>query len=198
MTKTLLTFLVTSMAIAAAFGQTDKDEIKKTFEKYFQAIELKDNSKSLDYIYPKFFDHFPKDRMLEAMDRMKADTTIIITMDNPHVTSISETLELNGIKYARIDYSFKMTMAILATEDETESTEKDFNQADVTYEILKEKYGDKNVVYDRETSKLDINVTNAMYAINDPAYPDWKFLEKKENLKPLLEKILPKGIVKKL
>ena len=41
-------------------------------------------------------------------------------------------------------------------------------------------------------------MTNEMYAINDPAYKDWKFLEKKDSMKPILEKLLPKKVLKKL
>jgi hypothetical protein len=187
------------MLPVAAFGQMDKDEIKKTFENYFRTVQQKDNAQTLEYIYPKLFEHFPKDRMLEAMDRMKADTTTIIALGNPSVTGISEPLELDGIKYARIRYSFKMTMTIVTTGEETESTEdEDFNPADFTYEMLKEIHGDKNVVYDRENSKIDINVTNEMYAINDPTYTGWKFLEKKDSMKPVLEKLLPKKVLKKL
>jgi len=199
MTKTLLTFLLTSMLTITSFGQTDKDEIKKTFEEYFKTVEQKDNAKTLDYIYPKLFDHFPKDRMFQAMDRMTADTTTIITMDNAIVISISENLEIDGIKYALIKYSFKMTMTIKETNDETETDgEDDFNPTDFTYEMLKEKYRDKNVSYDRENNRLDINVSNELYAINDPTYKDWKFLEKKDRMKPMLEKLLPKKVLKKL
>ena len=196
--KRLMTFLMVTMLSVTAFGQIDKDEIKKSFDKYFQTVEQKDNAKTLDYIYPKLFENFPKDRMLEAMDRMKADTSIVITMDNASVKSISETLELDGIKYALIKYTFIMTMTFVTTGDEAERTGEDVNSVDFTYEILKEKYGDKNVVYDRNNSKIHINVANEMYAINDSAYKDWKFLEKKDSMKLILEKLLPKKVLKKL
>jgi len=186
------------MITVTTFGQIDKDEMKKTFENYFQTVVQKDNEKTLDYMYPKLFEKYPKDKMLGAMDKMKEDTTTVITVDNANIISISETFELDGIKYALITYSFKMTMIIMATGDKSESTVgEDYNQADFTYEILKEKYGDKNVLYDQENSKLDINVTSEIYAIKKPTYKDWKFLEKKDSMKQLLEKLLPKKVLKK-
>lgn len=187
------------MLTLTVLGQTDNDDIKKTFKDYFHTVEQKDNAKTLDYIYPKLFDHFPKDNMLQAMDKMKADTTTIITTSNDSVTHISEILEIDAIKYALIKYSFKLSMTIKTAKDTTGiDGEEAINSADYTYEMLKEIYGDKHVKYDRENSKLDILATNELYAINDPIYQGWKFLEKKENMKPMLEKLLPKTVLRKL
>jgi len=191
MKNVLVFFLLTGMLTPAAFGQTDSEEIKKSFARYFHTLEQKDNAKTLDYIYPKLFDHYPKDRILLAMDKMKADTTSSVTMENAAVTNVSETLQVDGIKYAVVNYTIKMTMTFIATEDEA-------NPADLTYEMLKEEYGDQNIVYDRENSKIEVNVANEVYAINDPAYSGWKFLEKKENMKPVLEQLLPKKVMSKL
>jgi hypothetical protein len=199
MKRKLLTCLLASMLTIAAFGQTDKDEIKRIFDDYFQTVEQRDNAKTLNYIYPELFYHFPKERMLEAMDKMKADTTTAVTMDDLSVASISETLEIDGVKYAVIKYSFRMTMIIMKVDENSNNDrEEDLDSTDFTYEMLKEKYGEKNVNYDREHNTLDVNVTNEMYAINAPAYKEWKFLEKKESMKPMLEKLLPKKVLKKL
>lgn len=198
MTKTIFTFLLTSLFAISVLAQTPKEEIKNTFEVYFKTVQEKDNAKTLEYIYPRLFDHFPKDRMLMAMDQMKADTSILITMGNGTVKNISEILEAEGKKYVLIKYAFRMTMVIKKGSDESEDEDDESNPAAETYEMLKETYGDDNVEYDPENNKLDINVTNQMYAIADPKYTGWKFLEKKENMQPILDKLLPKTVLKKL
>jgi hypothetical protein len=136
--------------------------------------------------------------MLQAMNKMKEDTSTIITMGNSVLKSISKTLELDSIKYVLMKYSFKMTMKIVSTKNEPSNEEENFNIADFTYEMLKAKYGEKNILYNREKSKLDITVNNEMYVIKNLKYKEWKFLEKKESMKPLLKKILPKKVLKKL
>mgnify|MGYP001330066082 CR=1 FL=1 len=196
--RTLLILILTTSLSIESFAQEVNEEIKKTFKNYFQTIEKKDNEKTLDFIYPKLFEHFPKERMLQAMNKMKEDTSTIITMGNPALKSISKTLELDGIKYVLMKYSFKMTMKIFSPKNETNNEEENFNIADFTYEMLKTKYGEKNVLYNREKSKLDITVNNEMYVIKNTEYKAWKFLEKKESMKPLLKKILPKKVLKKL
>jgi hypothetical protein len=186
------------MLSSTAFGQTEKDEIRRTFETYFKAVQEKDNRTTLDYIYPKLFDMYPRERMLESMDRMKEDTTTIINFGRGSITSISDKLEVEGIHYALVKYAFRMTMVMNGSSDEAGTDGEDFNSAEATYEMLKETYGDKNVTFDPENRKLDIQVANEMYAIKDPAYKDWKFLEKKENMMPILQKLLPRDVLKKL
>lgn len=199
MIKLLFSFILYFTFTIAAFAQSDKEEIKKTLDSYFLSVAQKDNAKTLDYIYPKLFEKFTKDKMLEALDKMESDTAIIVTLDKGTITSISETMELDGIKYAYIKYTFKMTMTIKAdTTDSEADGEDNLNSADFTYELLKEQFGEKQVQYDREKSSFNVNMTeNYMYAINDPVYKGWTFLEKKPNLMPILGELLPKKVLKK-
>ncbi len=198
MKKVVFIFLLTAMLSLKTQGQINNEEIKVTFENYFKTVEQKDNSQTLEYIYPKLFEIFPKVKMLEAMNEMKADTTTIITISNDSIINISETYELDGIKYALIKYSFKMTMKILESKNDSENEiDEDINKAELTYDLLKAVYGEKNIIYDKENSTLFINTTNEMFAIKNPLYKEWKFLENKENMKPILEKLLPKKVLKK-
>ncbi len=198
MMKAIFIFLLTSLITNSSYGQMNKDEIKLTFEKYFESVEQKENEKTLEYIYPKLFEIYPKNKMLDAMNKKKADTTTDITISNDSIINISETFELEGIKYALIKYSFKMTIKFSETKNETESSEnEDFNKAELSYELLKEVYGEKNTIYNKENSTIYINVSNEMFAIKNPSYNDWKFLENKEKMKPILEKLLPKKVLKK-
>jgi len=199
MIKSLFSFLLFCTFTVTAFCQSDKEEIKKTLDGYFLAVSQKDNAKTLDYIYPKLFEKFPKDKMLEALDKRETDTAIIVTFEKGTITSISETMELDGIKYAYIKYSFKITMTIKAdTTDSGADGENDLNSADFTYELLKEQFGEQQVQYDREKSIINVNMTeNFMYAISNPVYEGWKFLEKKPNLMPILGELLPKKVLKK-
>jgi|GEM_PF-4288198 len=45
--------------------------------------------------------------------------------------------------------------------------------------------------------ELSVHVSNEMYAIHDIELKDWKFLEKKGSLIPLLRKVLPDEILKR-
>src|SRR5688572_10887304 len=202
MTTPTLTFLFVTLFIIGAYGQSGKDEVKSTFHDYFNTVMQQENEKTLEYIYPKLFDIIPKDKMLDIMNKTKADTTTRVVLIEPSITSISETTKIEATEYVVIQYSFKMIMtfpkhAEPVVEEETDSEpEEDSDAIDFTFEIFKEKYGEKNVRIDRENSTLEAKASNEMYGIRDPAYSGWKFLEKKDSMKPILEKLLPKKILK--
>lgn len=178
MIKSLISILLVILLDTTAFGQNDKDAIRKTFESYAQITQQKDNIKTLEYIYPKLFEYFPKDKLLEVMDNMYSDTTVHITFRDSQIKNISETLEIDGVKYAVLKYSYKMIFTIL--EEESDNEKGNLKLIDSTYEIFKIQYGKENVKLDKKNNQIEANLTREMYAINDPKLKDWKFLEKKK------------------
>lgn len=198
MIKKLILYIFTLIISQSIYCQVDKEEVKKIFEEYFTTVIQKDNEKTLEYIYPKLFDNFPKDKMLESLNKLKADTLSVTTLENGIVENISEILEIEGIKYALVKYSFKMTLKYLKNNGNKKLMEGEkYTIADFTHTMLKEKYGEKNVKYTKKTSTFEVNVSNEMYAVKDPVYKDWKFLEKKGSMKPILNKLLPKEVIDK-
>lgn len=202
MTTPTLTFLFVTLFIIGAYGQSDKDEVKSTFHDYFNTVMQQENEKTLGYIYPKLFDIIPKEKMLDIMNKTKADTSTRVALAEPAITSISETTKIEETAYVVIQYTFKMTMTFPKApepdeEEEVDSEpEENSDPIDFTFEMLKEKYGEKNVKIDRENSTLEAKASNEMFGIHDPAYSGWKFLEKKDSMKPILEKLLPKKVLK--
>lgn len=183
--------------------------IRETFSTYFNTVEQGDYTTTLDYIYPRLFDLVPKEAMLQAMQQINADPTIQITMDSSIINSVSEIITVGDSTYARVDYNFIMIMKLIPEEtdleEESESTsaeegedEDEFNQFDFTADMLEGVYGEKNVRRDKENSKLFIRIEASMFAIEDPEVDGWKFLEKKDQLMPILEQLIPEEVLKKL
>src|SRR6187402_2546116 len=104
-----LTFLLVTMFIIGAYAQSDKEEVKSTFHDYFQTVMQQENEKTLDYIYPKLFDIIPKEKMLDLMNKTKADTSTGVVLAEPSITRISETTKVEATDYVVIQYTFKMT-----------------------------------------------------------------------------------------
>lgn len=165
-------------------------EIKQTFEAYFLTVKNKDNAATLEYLYPKMFDFFPKEALLDMMDQMSSDTTMKMDFFIPELHSISDVLTLEGISYALLSYSFTMNIQ-LNLEDEDEIGDEEDSLANITLNMYKEMFGEENVKFIKEESTFEIRTNSELYAIDDPEFKGWKFLEKKENMKPLLEQILP-------
>src|SRR6188508_1330561 len=105
MSTSLLTLALTTMLIIGAYGQSDKDEVKNTFHDYFKTVMQQENEKTLGYIYPKLFDVIPKDKMLDIMNKTKADTSTHVTLAQPTITRISEITKVDATEYVLIQYT---------------------------------------------------------------------------------------------
>ncbi len=170
-------------------AQSDADSIRETIENYMAVAKAKDYVKTMDYLYPKLFDLVPRSVLEESLKNQAQDTTIQIEFENNTIEKISKVLLLKGIKYALVDYSFLMKMTIKGKDEEG------LKMMQILFEGS---YGKKNVSLDTENSTFSIQVNRATYLINNPEYEGWKLLERKEGLLSLLEKILPKKVLKKL
>ena len=196
--KSVIITLLTLFTFTTTSAQTDNTDIQKNFEDYFKAVEQSNYPKVVDYLYPKLFDIAPKEAMLQAMKEISVDTSVIITIHSPVIKNISKTFVLDKVKYAFIKYSFRKTMLFKNNHSDANiQNDGRLDVADFTYKLLKGQYGEENVTFDREKSTVNILSNSEMYAINDPAYPGWKFLEKKEEMQPILEQLLPKKVLKK-
>ena len=197
MIRNLWIFLLASSFSLSIFAQSNKQEIEKTFLDYFQTIEHQDYAQSLNFIYPKLFEHFPKELMQQAMEKMSADSSLQITMTHAKIGNVSEVLETDGVQYALLPYEFRMTMTFLG-ENEIQEGEDSMDPVQMTYEILQTQYGEENVDYHPAQRQIVIRVDNELYAIKDPEIGNWKFLEKKTNMMSVLEQLIPKKVIDSL
>jgi len=175
------------------FGQSEKESVKVKFQEYFKSVELKDNKKTLDFVYPKLFKFFTKEEILRTMDNFNADTSVSVITKDGKVIQMAENMEIKGITYTVLKYSFTLVMNFKPKRDKNNVEDK--NYSDYVHEVMKEHYGINNVVYHREKNQVIVNGIDEVYAIKDPAFDDWKFLENKQNIASALEKLLPKKVL---
>lgn len=180
--------------------QLDKIEILKAEEAYFESVKAKDNQKTIEYLYPKLFDIYPKDMLIKAMNSMYEDTTMVFNFDNSKIIKMSNVETVDGVKYALLKYSYVLTIEFIEKSIDTTQNEEDvsFDMKEILLQVMKNDHGEKNVTFDKTKKIMTVNATNELYAINDPKYSGWKFLEKKEKLAPIIEKLLPIKKLKKL
>ena len=194
MKQKLFLLILTALWITTAFAQTDRDEIRKNVEVFFKATQQSDYEKLLDYIYPKVFETYPKEELLKNMKKMQTDSTFSFSIENSKIENISDLMEVDGIKYALITYSYKMYLTIAMDKNDTEEEKELFNK--MMLGMYKNMYGEDNVQYDKKSGRFIIISTHEMFAIKDPKYKGWKFLEKipeEESLKRFIpEEVLEK------
>jgi hypothetical protein len=94
--------------------------------------------------------------------------------------------------YALVDYRFGLRMQ-LSSEPDTDEERK----ASFLIGVLEEQYGKGNVQVDA-AGVYAIQAQRSMIAVLDPQIGDWRFLERKPAMEPLLEQLVPKSVLKEL
>jgi hypothetical protein len=182
--KKILTFLLI-LFTATAFSQGYKGDIKKALNEYSSFIKVKNVDTLFGYMYPKFFDVFPRQTLVAGMKKTFADTNLTMVFGDVKITSVSDIYEENKIKYVVVNY----TNEIQLTLSPTIGTQAVLENMKNTYETA---YGAANVMSDFATRTFNIKATNAMFAIYDPAYGNrWWLLEKKDELKTYVAGMIP-------
>jgi len=178
----ILLFFITT----TGFAQGDyKVEITKRLSEYGGFIKTKNVDTLFSYMYPKFFDVFPKQALADGMKKTFADSNLTMVFGDVDVVSISKPYEENKITYAVVNY----TNTIQLTLSKSVGTQMVLESMKNTYENA---YGAANVKADFDTRTFNIKATNAMFAINNPAYGNqWWLLEKKDELKGSIGDMIP-------
>jgi hypothetical protein len=167
-------------------AQDHPQQIKKTLKAYFELLEKGEMKKSLDYLYPRFFEVVPRAQIEKSMDDARTKSILV---RSPQLLSLSNIITVNKSNYALATYQFKLFVK-KAGADETALQ----NFASFFQQV----YGKDNVSIDKANQQLVIQAKGEMFVINDPAYAGWKVLEKKKDSRMLLEKLLPQEVLKKL
>ena len=194
--KKLYLFLLLSMVVAVVQAQDTKTEISTSLTTYFDMVKTSDYEAVVDYLHPKIFEFVPKEALVQAMQSMNEDEDIQVGMDDFKITTISDILKNDGNQYALVHYDFKM---FITFKEEEEDKEDDAMLEFMLTNVYTERYGEENVSFDDDTNTFTILAKDKqMYAIMEKDFDDWKYLENKPELVPILEIIIPKEVMKKL
>lgn len=187
--------VLVSFYFSISFGALAQDDIKTVLQEYLKFSEEKNSEKLMDYMYPKFFELFPREMMIKTLDQSLKDPSLEIVLKDSEILNISPPKTADTVTYSIVDYAFVMTLKYVESE---ENPLPDEDTIEMTTNIFKNLYGEDKVFYDKQNARFTINVKKNMLALKSPSLTSWKVLGTEANLKPFLLKIIPKEIVDEL
>jgi hypothetical protein len=183
-----LPFILASFNLAIA--QTDEEAIRTTlFDHYFELLGDQKISEALDYVHPDLINLLGKDMFVSQYKQMFNAPGVDISMDNFSVDTVSATHVHKEVKYALVDYGFKMTFVVDMSKDED----------GILHGILLSSYGrqfGEDNVTSPEEGTYDIQVKREMFAVNDSKFEGWKIIDFEEGMRMFLKGIIPEEVFK--
>jgi len=190
--KHLTTLILALLFTTLSFAQSHTDEITKNAQSYYDYMTAQNFDGVLDYMYPKVFEMAPRAQMKAGMEQMFSSPDMKIEFLSNDVSRVSEEKIVDGITYAAVFYNSKMKMTFVSEKDKSPEDQKvflDFMQA-----TMNTQFGEENVTSDIEGMSLVINMDANMFAIKDPQYEGWKFIGNDDNMKMLVDSIVPESV----
>lgn len=164
--------------------------LRTLFEQYTDLLKKGDFLATLDHIYPKLYEVIPRN-IIEALATEQLDSMDDIGFEHTNIQHISIPLKLEGVEYRLLKYQFSM----IAESADPSQVPADSTVLDMTYQLAEAAFGKHQVTLDRKNQTVWIDCQRQLYAIYDPAYARWYFLEKKKQNLPLLQQILPMKVM---
>ena len=184
--KKTITLSLLLFIVATGYAQTHKKEITKRLNHYGDVVKSKDIDSLLSFMYPRFFDVFPKDALADGMKKTFSDTSMTIAFDGVDIKSISDVYTSGKIKFVLVQYAMVMDIGFKDTDAATVSMLK------TSYAQM---YGDENVTFNDKTNLFTIKANNKMFAIQDEAFgTNWWLIEKKDEMRSYVSGFIPDAV----
>lgn len=187
--KSIMMMLVCLLATNAMSAQTlnskDQKAIDAKVKTFLGFMESKDYTKTLDLIYPKFFEHSPKNDLFQVFDLLEK-SGIELKFNDLEVIDTQAMGTEAKVDYALIKYRLNMELPL--TTDELKG------YAAFMVPMLQGNFGKENVDYNRKESYIKVTGERFLMGVNDPAHKDWLFLLFDKSFKTELAKTLPASV----
>lgn len=188
MTKKYILFIGLVSSFITSCSQTEKPNV--VFDRYIKATHSDDVTEQINYLHPELFTYYPKDSLIKSYQMLKNYEGV--SLGDEEIISTSETFNENGVDYASIKFSQKMSLDISNVKDQGGSA----LAIALMLEEFNSKYGAENVAFDTTNFIIDITTINEVYMINDPQYENWKIFVKDSTIN--YNAVIPEIIQEKL
>lgn len=172
-------------------AQKPQKDIEKQVKIYCGYVKDKNIDSVLSFMYPLFFESFPKAPLRENMKTVFNDTTIRLSFGDVAVQNISPVFEHDTVKYVMVGYTMQMLVDVSKNPGMVTGTAMDMLKGN--YESF---YGAENVKMDKEKGLFTVSAKNNMFAIQNPRYGNRWWLIEKPKTPVGFEKVIPDAVWK--
>ena len=172
-------------SFAQELSKQDNKAIDEKVSVFLGLMETKSYTKVLDFIYPKFFEHSPKNQMFQIFQLLET-SGIELKFNDLKILDKTKLPSEKGIDYALIKYSLNMELPL--------NTDELKGAAGFMVPMLQNNFGRDNVEYNKKDSYIKVQGEKFLLGVEDPDYEDWLFLIYDDSFKSAIEKTIPASV----
>ena len=150
------------------------DEVRRALVTYFLAFEKANPDQVIEHFYPPQFKVLPKEQTKNMITMMFNTPNLGLKFENMRVLEYREEIKHNAIRFVPVVWDYDMVFTFGA------GIPKENHAALVSR--FKTQFGEDKVYYDEATGVCRCKAEQQLFAVLDPAYQGWKFIEMTDDL----------------
>jgi hypothetical protein len=167
-------------------------ELKSIFEQYLQQLQTLNTDKIIEMTYPRLFVPINKDLFKHYIETLLNSPQIKIISFDTNITKIGEVKNYSSGYFAQLSYISSITLNFIDPE-----LYSDDLSLRVLNDVLSRKYGQKNIIVDRDKRTILIRKEEKMLAIKEKS-KEWKFIGDNPAYRELYPKIIASDILSEI
>lgn len=183
----MLCLLFATQLTAQGLSDSDNTAIDKKVGQFLDLMEARNYTQTLDFIYPKFFDHYAKKDIFQVFELLEK-SGIELKFNNLEILEKQQLPKEGNIEYTLIKYSLNMELPL--NTDELKS------YAAFMVPMLKSNFGNGNVEHNREENYIKVRGEKYLMGVKDPGYSEWMFLIYDDSFMTAINKTIPAPVSK--
>jgi len=182
----------------------EKDSLTLALEEYISSTKKNDYKSIVDSLYPGIFKLMPKKIMLKLMKESFENDPVTNYIDTFKIHQMSDIFEIDKQYFSKVEYYLEMkidrnedVLTKIMNDESIDYKEHDKDmqsQIDFMIRLLKAKYGEQCVKYDKQEDEFRVWQLNTMLAVYEEN--QWKFVRWMTG--SIYKRIFPERTVKKL
>jgi len=190
--KTGIVYVMTFCLFSWATAQhANRQNLDSSFKSYFRALEQKDAAKIISYLPRQLFAVTDRSELESVVAATLNHEDFLVDFSNLQIIKVAEIQKEKGIAYSIILYEFQLMMR----EKGGGATTVGLSEL---YDSYKSVMDEDRLLFDEKNKTLSVKQSAQVYAVNDPAFKGWKFIDNRMYLTYSDEEIIPDSILKKL
>lgn len=163
--------------------------IYDAYKAFIQSAKSQNITNQIKLLHPGVFKVYSKDSLIDSYTNQEQ----ILQLQSDSLISISDIIEINGIKYSQLDYS-------LVYRVDFSSLKKEGGVSPVvtsTIREFKKQFGPENVKFDRKNYYIKVFTANKLYAIYESKKTGWRFIPRTREMQTVYSEIIPQIAIAK-
>ena len=179
-------------------AQGEKEQIKKDFQKYANALKSKQFTQTTYYMPDVLLDKVGKDQLVQEMKNTFESDETEVKINAIEIVNFNDKMTVEGATYVPLQFNQNFDIKYLNLFDATDDEQSRNSTTKFIVQMLNESMPESNVSFDNKQELFVVSSNKKAVAMKSSNADNWKFIVIEAQLRSKLDGILPAAVIQKI